>query len=246
MSASKPRKWDAGCWRRKRGKLGSSLKKIPEEDLQRVASEYGCGRIEDLYADLGYGKWSARQVIAKAHAGSRCRKPAEEEKQPKTVRTTVKRMLGMDDGDDSGARARRSDGVPRRSAAIRFRETTLSVMSRAGAALRCTARFAPTWRTCCTSGAAHRLSSGRGSTQATFPVRLADFHRGSSGNARRDHRGDQRNGANIRTFESGGEGQYARADRGSARRARSQASWSRSSPDKRIPGVFDIERVYNV
>ena len=33
-----------------------NLKKIPEETMQRVASEYGCGRVTDLYADLGYGK----------------------------------------------------------------------------------------------------------------------------------------------------------------------------------------------
>ena len=45
---------------------GVSLKKISDEDWQRVASEYGCSRLEDLYADLGYGKWSARQVLAKA------------------------------------------------------------------------------------------------------------------------------------------------------------------------------------
>src|ERR1700680_1410428 len=32
-----------------------SLKKISNEDWQRVASEYGCGRIDDLHADLGYG-----------------------------------------------------------------------------------------------------------------------------------------------------------------------------------------------
>src|SRR6202522_2535982 len=37
-----------------------TLKKIVPEVWQRVASEYGCGRIDDLYADLGYGKWSAR------------------------------------------------------------------------------------------------------------------------------------------------------------------------------------------
>src|SRR5579862_5903013 len=41
---------------------GVSLKKISGEDLQRVATEYGCSRVEDLYADPGYGKWSARQV----------------------------------------------------------------------------------------------------------------------------------------------------------------------------------------
>src|SRR5271155_1003448 len=32
---------------------GVNLKKIAAEDWQRVASEYGCGRVDDLYADLG-------------------------------------------------------------------------------------------------------------------------------------------------------------------------------------------------
>src|SRR5215469_8854118 len=41
---------------------GLSLKKITREEWQRVAGEYGAGRVEDLYAGLGYGKWSARQV----------------------------------------------------------------------------------------------------------------------------------------------------------------------------------------
>src|ERR1700690_1108672 len=71
------------------------LKKIAPEVWQRIASEYGCGRIDDLYADLGYGKWSARQVLAKA-SGLPLTDPAEE-KQPKTV-ATVKRMWGMNDG----------------------------------------------------------------------------------------------------------------------------------------------------
>ena len=42
---------------------GVSLKKISEEELLRVASEYGRSKAEDLYADLGYGKYSARQVL---------------------------------------------------------------------------------------------------------------------------------------------------------------------------------------
>ena len=46
--------------------FGVSLKKISEEAWQRVASEYGCGNVSDLYAGLGYGKWSAKQVLSKA------------------------------------------------------------------------------------------------------------------------------------------------------------------------------------
>ncbi len=44
---------------------GVSLKKISQEEMLRVATEYGRNKLEDLYADLGYGKYSARQVLAK-------------------------------------------------------------------------------------------------------------------------------------------------------------------------------------
>src|SRR5580704_12914188 len=73
---------------------GVSLKKITPEEWQRVASDYGCSRVEDLYADLGYGKWSARQVLAKA-TGKPAAEPTSEER-PK-LGATVKRMLGLDD-----------------------------------------------------------------------------------------------------------------------------------------------------
>src|SRR4051794_15137224 len=42
-----------------------ALKEIKEEDLARIASGYGLGRGEDLMAGIGYGKYSARQVLAR-------------------------------------------------------------------------------------------------------------------------------------------------------------------------------------
>ncbi len=42
-----------------------ALKEIKEEDLARVASGYGLGRGDDLMAGIGYGKYSARQVLAR-------------------------------------------------------------------------------------------------------------------------------------------------------------------------------------
>src|SRR5208282_621119 len=42
-----------------------SLKEIKEADLQRAATEYGLGRPDDLMAGIGYGKYSARQVLAR-------------------------------------------------------------------------------------------------------------------------------------------------------------------------------------
>jgi GTP pyrophosphokinase len=47
-------------------RLGTQMSKIREEALDRVAGEYGLGKAEDLYAALGYGKFSARQVLQKA------------------------------------------------------------------------------------------------------------------------------------------------------------------------------------
>jgi GTP pyrophosphokinase len=46
-------------------RLGVSLSKITKAELEAVAGEYGYGKMEDLHAALGYGKFSARQVLQK-------------------------------------------------------------------------------------------------------------------------------------------------------------------------------------
>ena len=65
---------------------GVSLKKISDEELLRVASEYGRAKVEDLYADLGYGKYSARQVLAKLTGQSIEGKPEGEGAEPRQDR----------------------------------------------------------------------------------------------------------------------------------------------------------------
>jgi GTP pyrophosphokinase len=47
-------------------RLGVQLNRIQKTELERVAGEYGLGKVEDLYASLGYGKFSARQVLQKS------------------------------------------------------------------------------------------------------------------------------------------------------------------------------------
>ncbi|HEY3456944.1 MAG TPA: bifunctional (p)ppGpp synthetase/guanosine-3',5'-bis(diphosphate) 3'-pyrophosphohydrolase, partial [Bryobacteraceae bacterium] len=44
---------------------GVSLGRISNDDLASVASEYGVSKTEDLYAALGFGRFSARQVLQK-------------------------------------------------------------------------------------------------------------------------------------------------------------------------------------
>jgi GTP diphosphokinase / guanosine-3',5'-bis(diphosphate) 3'-diphosphatase len=75
--------------------FGRSLKKIPEEDLLKVASDHGLSQIQDLYAAVGFGKYSARQILTRVLGEPE--KPSEalvEDTKP-TLVNTVKRMLGF-------------------------------------------------------------------------------------------------------------------------------------------------------
>ncbi len=76
---------------------GVSLKKIPQEELLRVASDYGRNKLEDLYADIGYGKDSARQVLAKLTGQSIEEKAQPEGDDSTKIVSSVKRMLGIRD-----------------------------------------------------------------------------------------------------------------------------------------------------
>jgi GTP pyrophosphokinase len=58
-------------------RLGVQLGKVAKADLERVASEYGYSKMEDLYAALGYGKFSARQVLSKVAPGVVKEDPSE-------------------------------------------------------------------------------------------------------------------------------------------------------------------------
>ncbi|MBV9504008.1 MAG: bifunctional (p)ppGpp synthetase/guanosine-3',5'-bis(diphosphate) 3'-pyrophosphohydrolase, partial [Acidobacteriia bacterium] len=59
-------------------RLGVQLSRVKAADLENVAGEYGYSKMEDLYAALGYGKFSARQVLTKVAPGE-----AKEEPEPK-------------------------------------------------------------------------------------------------------------------------------------------------------------------
>src|SRR5271167_811149 len=222
---------------------GLSLKKIAEDDWLRVAAEYGCSRVDDLYADLGYGKWSARQVLAKV-SGKPLAGAAAEEQQPK-VASTVKRMLGMDEaaivvrghddlmvyrskccnpilGDDIIGYVTRGRGIAVHSKNCPNVENLLYEADR---------RIAVEWAT---------------STQAEFPVRLRILTEDRPGMIAGISNIISGTGANIRSFESGGDDNTrARIEVALDVRDRKQLEHIIAAI-KRIPGVFDIERVYNV
>jgi GTP pyrophosphokinase len=62
-------------------RLGVQLGKIAKSALEGVASEYGYSKMEDLYAALGYGRFSARQILSKVAPGEVKEEPPEEKPQ---------------------------------------------------------------------------------------------------------------------------------------------------------------------
>src|SRR5438046_1789653 len=67
-----------------------SLKKVAEEEYRRAASDYGCAQVDDLYADIGYGKLGARQVLSKLAPSVPVRFS-----EPSRISSTIKQSLGL-------------------------------------------------------------------------------------------------------------------------------------------------------
>src|SRR4030095_1620542 len=57
------------------------LGKIPKAEMETVAGQHGYSKTEDLHAALGYGKFSARQVLQKA-APAQFRDPQQDAGKP--------------------------------------------------------------------------------------------------------------------------------------------------------------------
>src|SRR3954447_23926118 len=53
-----------------------SMKDIKDADFQRIASDYGLGQPDDLMAAIGYGKYSARQVLGKLAPAAEAESPS--------------------------------------------------------------------------------------------------------------------------------------------------------------------------
>jgi GTP diphosphokinase / guanosine-3',5'-bis(diphosphate) 3'-diphosphatase len=51
-------------------RVGAQIAKAARADLERVAAEYGFAKMEDLYAALGFGKFSPRKIIQKLVPGT--------------------------------------------------------------------------------------------------------------------------------------------------------------------------------
>jgi len=80
-----------------------AMKDLNEQQMEKIAKEYGLGSGQDLLAGIGYGKYSARQVLAKLSPGIQEETPAAEEPATKTstLGSVIRRVFGQ--SADGGA-----------------------------------------------------------------------------------------------------------------------------------------------
>ena len=78
-----------------------ALREIKDEELQKIAADYGVGRPDDLMAGIGYGKFSARQILGRlAPAAS---EPLADDEPEKTtgLASVVRRVFGGDQNNNA-------------------------------------------------------------------------------------------------------------------------------------------------
>lgn len=80
-------------------RLGVSLSKVTKAELERVAGDYGYSKMEDVYAALGYGKFSARQVLQKLAPAQMKEEPAEAAKPGAAEAAPAAAPARRDEGD---------------------------------------------------------------------------------------------------------------------------------------------------
>jgi GTP pyrophosphokinase len=72
-----------------------SLKDIKDDDLHKIAADYGLGRSDDLMAGIGFGKYSARQVLGRL-APPGAQPASDTEDKPAGFASVVRRVFGGD------------------------------------------------------------------------------------------------------------------------------------------------------
>jgi guanosine-3',5'-bis(diphosphate) 3'-pyrophosphohydrolase len=78
-----------------------SLKDIKDEELQKIASDYGAGRPDDLMAGIGYGKYSARQILGRMAPAAGTPLADEEREKTSGLASVVRRVFGGDQNNNA-------------------------------------------------------------------------------------------------------------------------------------------------
>jgi guanosine-3',5'-bis(diphosphate) 3'-pyrophosphohydrolase len=224
--------------------FGRGLKKIPEAEWEKLLADYGLSKQEDLYAAVGFGKYSARQVLTRLLGEPEKAGEAETEDSRPTLVKTVKRMLGFgeaplivkghDDllvyrakccnpipGDDIVGYITRGRGVAVHTRACPNVQNLMYQTER---------RIAVEWG---------------GESAATFPVQLSIRAKDRAGLLAEITTVISGAGSNIRSLESRPDRQNARIEASLEILDRRQLETILTNIRK-VSGVFGVERVYQI
>jgi GTP pyrophosphokinase len=78
-----------------------SLKEIKDEELLKIAADYGVGRADDLMAGIGYGKFSARQILGRLAPAASQPLADDETEKSSGLASVVRRVFGGDQNNNA-------------------------------------------------------------------------------------------------------------------------------------------------
>jgi len=220
------------------------LRKIPGEELQKLSEDYGLSKVDDLFAAVGFGKFSARQVLTRyfGEPGKEAEKP-EEETTPTLVKT-VKRMLGIGEAplivkghDDLLVfRAKCCNPIPG--------DDIVGYVTR-GRGVAVHTRTCPNVQNLLYQTERRIAVEWGGGSSATFPVELLIRAKDRPGLLAEITAVISGAGSNIRTLESRPDRQNARVEASLEISDKRQLETILSNI-RRVNGVYGVERTYRV
>ena len=221
--------------------FGVSLKRLNDEAVTRVAPDYGCSRAEDLYAALGYGKFSARQALQKILGEDLV--PEVKEQAP-TLVTAVKKALGLGEptiqvrGQDDLLvyRAKCCNPIPG--------DEIVGYITR-GRGVAVHNRSCPNVQNLLYESERRIDVEWTGAAEGEFVARLLVFAEDRPGMLAEVTGAIGEAGSNIRSLETRQENLHARIEIALEIKDRRQLDRILTAI-KRKPGVFNVERVYKV
>jgi len=222
--------------------FGKSLKKIPEAEIAKLLSDYGFSKFEDVYAAVGFGKYSARQILTRLLGEpSKTEEAAPPDSAPTLVKT-VKRMLGFGEaplvvkghGDLLVYRAKCCNPIPG--------DEIVGYITR-GRGVAVHTRACPNVQNLMYQTERRIAVEWGGPSGATFPVQLTIRARDRAGLLAEITAVISGAGSNIHNLESRPDRTNARIDANLEIADRRQLETILANI-KKIPGVFGVERIY--
>jgi len=220
------------------------LKKIPEEDLLKLSSEYGLSKVDDLFAAVGFGKYSARQVLTRYFGEPGKGGEGQEEEAKPTLVKTVKRMLGFGEAplivkghDDLLVfRAKCCNPIPG--------DDIVGYVTR-GRGIAVHTRTCPNVQNLMYQTERRIAVEWGGGTSATFPVELLIRAKDRPGLLAEITAVISGAGSNIRTLESRPDRQNARVEASVEIMDKRQLETILTNI-RRVQGVYGVERIFQV